>query len=230
MAWPSDESQPLNRDTLIPLTLSVLWERLPMVLLGSGLFSLACAPAALLAYWGLAGPAIIVGALTVAPAWAALLALQANLLRGARTGAGAMLRAMPRYAARAAGLGLLCSLPLLAGSVTLPNLALPEVPLVVWGGLAADALGILIAGSLALYAFPLLVLHDMGAGTALRNAFLLAGRHVLNTVGLLSMAIVFAFAAATISSGLVLILPAFWGLFIVNNCRLVVQEELAAKA
>ncbi len=201
-----------------------------MILLASGVFSLACAPAALLLYWRLTGAAIIVGALSIAPAWTALLALQEDIVRDVRTDIGVMLRALPHYWRRAAGMGLLSSIPLLAGLVTLPNLALPEVPVVVWGGLAADGLGILIVGSLSLYVFPLIALHDMSLGTALRNAFLLAGRHVLNTIGLLSMGIIFTCAMVYISSGLVFILPAFWGVFIVNNCRLVVQEELAAQA
>jgi hypothetical protein len=39
------------------------------------------------------------------------------------------------------------------------------------------------------------------------------------------MGVLFAFAVAYVSSGLLFILPAIWGMFLVNNCRMVVGEE-----
>jgi uncharacterized membrane protein YesL len=116
---------------------------------------------------------------------------------------------------------------LFAALLILPGLAQPEVPVVVWLGLAADALGLLILASLYLYAFPLLVLHDVDLITALRNALILASRHISNTLGLLGMGVLFAMATRYLSSGLLFFLPAIWGLFIVNNCRLVVSQELS---
>ncbi|NLE43465.1 MAG: hypothetical protein GX620_01985, partial [Chloroflexi bacterium] len=53
-------------------------------------------------------------------------------------------------------------------------------------------------------------------------------RHIANTLGLLGMGILFAFGVGYISSGLLFILPAVWGVFLVNNCRMVVDEELAS--
>ena len=50
---------------------------------------------------------------------------------------------------------------------------------------------------------------------------------IVNTLGLLSMGILFAPAVLYLSPGLLFIFPAVWGIFIVNNCRMVVEEELA---
>jgi uncharacterized membrane protein YesL len=84
---------------------------------------------------------------------------------------------------------------------------------------------LLVLVTLFLYAFPLVVLHDVSTWLALRNAFILAGRHIVNTFGLLSMGVLFVLATLHVSSGLLFFLPAVWGIFIVNNCRLVVNEE-----
>ncbi len=228
-AFPADRSTP-GPNTYVRLTLSQLWDSLPLILLAAGVFSLLCAPAVLLFYVGLFAPAVIVGALTITPSWVALLALEGAIVCEKRAGIGTMLQAWPRFWRRSVGLGLLASFPLLAGLLTLPNLARPEVPAIIWGGLAADGLGILVVLALSLYAIPLLVLHDMSLGMALHNALLLAGRYVVNTIGLLSMIIALAFAAYYVSLSLVFILPAMWGVFVVNNCRMVVAEELATTA
>jgi uncharacterized membrane protein YesL len=217
----------LGQHTYVRMTLVSLWENLPLVLLVGAVFSLLCAPASLLFLLGLFVPALIVGALTIAPACAALLAQEGDIARDAKTNIGAMLKALPRFWARSAGLGLLICFPLLVALFTLPMLSLPQVPLVVWLGLGADALGLLILVALYLYAFPLLVLHDMSVGTALRNALILTSRYVWNTLGLLGMGILFALASAYVSPALLFILPTVWGLFIINNCRMVVEEELA---
>ncbi len=229
MSPSADCSPPPDQNTYVRSTLSALWDNLPLILLATGLFSVLSAPAALLLLPGLFAPAILAAALTIAPAWVALLALEADMACDKRSSIATMLRALPRYWRRGAGLGLLASFPLLAGLATLPNLARPEVPLVVWVGLAGDGLGILILLTLSIYAVPLLVLHDMALGIALWDAMLLASRHVANTIGLLSMIVVLTFVAYRVSLPLLLLLPAVWGLFLVNNCRMVVAEERAAK-
>jgi len=224
--WSVEEERRLNRHTYVRLTAISWWENLPLVLLAGALFSLLCAPVFALLWLGLLAPAMIVGALTVAPAWAALLAQEAEIVRDVKTNIGVMFRALPRYWLRSAGVGLLMVFPLLAALLTLPGLGRPEVPIVVWAGLAADAFGLLLMVCISLYAFPLFVLHDVTLGNAMRNAFILAGRYIVNTLGILSMGVLFGFATAYASIALVFFWPAFWGMFIVNNCRLVVQEEL----
>jgi len=189
-------------------------------------FCLLCAPAVLLLYLAPLVPAVLVAVLTVPPAWAALLALEARIAEDRKANLGTMLAAWPRLWTRSVGLGLLAAFPFLVGLLTLPLLSAPQVPTVVWVGLAADAFGLLLLAALYVYAFPLLALHDLGVGVALRNALILSSRHILNTLGLLAMAVLFGFGVAYISPGLLVILPPIWGLFIINNCRMVVAEEL----
>jgi uncharacterized membrane protein YesL len=221
-----DDLLPLNQHTYVRLTVKCLWDNLPLVLLAGVIFSLLCAPAVLLFILGLFAPAIIMGVLTIAAAWAALLAQENAIACDLKTDIRTMVIALPRFWARSTGLGFLLWLQVLIALLSLPMLSRPEVPLVVWLGLGADMLGLLLLILLYTYAFPLLVQHDVGVGTALRNAFILASRHINNTLGLLGMGILFALATLYLSSGLLLFLPAVWGMFIVNNCRLVVGEEL----
>ena len=225
-----DEQPHLNRHTYVRLTAASWWENLPLVVLAGAVFSLLCAPAIVLLWLG--GPlvpSIIVGTLTMAPGWTALLAQEVDMVEGRKTNVGVMLRAFPRFWLRSACLGLLTTLPLLAALLTLPSLGQPEVPMVVWVGLAADGFMLLLIGCLSLYAYPLFVLHDVSLRDGLRNAFILAGRHLANTLGLLGMAVLFGFATAYISSGLLFFWPAFWGMFVVNNCRMVLEEELGSE-
>jgi uncharacterized membrane protein YesL len=217
----------LGQRTYVCLTLVSLWENLPLVLLAGLVFALLCVPASLFFFVGSFIPALIVGALTVAPACAALLAQENEIVRDVKANIGTMFRVLPRFWIRGVGLGLFGCFPLFVALLTLPMLSLPQVPLVVWLGLGADVLGLLILAALYLYAFPLLVLYDMSVGTALRNALLLASRHVWNTLGLLGMGTLFALVIVYISPALLFVLPAIWGLFIINNCRMVVEEELA---
>jgi uncharacterized membrane protein YesL len=226
---PADEEPRLDRHSYVRLTVARLWENLPLVLLAGLLFSLLCVPATLLAYANLLFPSIIVGAFTAAPAWAALLAQEAEITLGVKTGIGTMLRAFPRFWTRSARLGVLLAFPVSMFLLTVPLLARPEVPAIVWLGLAADLFGLFLLVILYLYAFPLLVLHDIGVGLALRDALALAGRYIGNTLGLLSIGVLFGFAVAYLSPGLLLVLPAIWGVFIVNHCRMVV-DEAARKA
>jgi uncharacterized membrane protein YesL len=223
---PENDVPTPGQHTYVRMTLVSLWENLPLVLLSGAVFSLLCVPASLLFLLGLFAPALVVGALTIAPACTALLAQENEIVRDLKTNIGTMFRALPRFWTRSVGLGLLICFPLLAALLTLPMLSLSQVSLVVWLGLGADALGLLILVALYLYAFPLLVLHDLDLARVLRNALILASRHTWNTLGLLGMGILFALASAYVSPALLFILPAVWGSFIMNNCRMVVAEEL----
>lgn len=220
-----DDPLSLNQHTYVRLTVRQIWDNLPLVLLAGLVFSLLCLPAFALFVLDLIFPAIIVGVLTIAPAWAALLAQEAEILQGIKTNLGVMFKALPRYWGRSVKLGLLATFPVLAALFTLPGLAQPDVPSVVWVGLAADAFGLLLLATLFLYAFPLLVLYDVDVRTALQNAFILASRHIVNTFGLLSLGVLTFLGAVYLSSGLLFVLPAIWGMFMVNNCQLVIKIE-----
>jgi uncharacterized membrane protein YesL len=216
---------PLDRQNYVRLTFKHLWEDLPQILLACLVFSLGWLPAFVLFVLNLPLLAILVGALTIAPAWAVVLAHEARLLEHKAANLGTMAQTWRRYGLRSAKLGLLAAFPLVAGLLTLPHLAAPEAPPVVWLGLAADALGLLLLVTLFLYAFPLLVLFDMKLRTALYNSLILASRYLANTLGLLSLGGLFLLGVLYLNSGLLFILPAIWGMFIVNNCRLVINLE-----
>jgi hypothetical protein len=68
-------------------------------------------------------------------------------------------------------------------------------------------------------------LHDLGIGTALYHSLILASRYLMNTLGLLCLGGLFLLAVLYLNSGLMFILPTIWGMFIVNNCRLVITLE-----
>lgn len=225
-----EEHPQLNRHTYVRQTATSWWDNLPLVLLAGAVFSLSCAPALILFWIGPLVPALAVAALTIAPAWTALLAVERQAVEGRKASIGIMLRAFPRYWTRSASLGVLGVLPILAALLTLPGLSRPEVPPIVWVGLAGDGFALLLIGSLYLYAIPLMVLYDVGVRDGLRNTVILASRNLGNTLGLVSMLVLFCFATVYLSSGLLFFWPAFWSMFVMNNCRLVVAEELAREA
>ncbi len=202
------------------------WDNLPLILLAGFAFSVLCAPAFVLLTVGWVVPGLLIGALSVVPGWIALLDLQAVLVQGRSASLGKMMQAFPYYWWRSMRLGAFFIVPCLAAIFTFPLLNNPIVPVPVWLGLAADLLGILVVWCLALYACPLLVLYDLPVAAVVRNSVILASRHIINTCGLLSMAILSGFAVVYISLGLLFVLPGCYGMFVVNNCRLVLAEEL----
>jgi uncharacterized membrane protein YesL len=212
----------LHPNTFVRLTVSALWENLPLVLLGGICFSLVGAPAFVLSVLDLPYAALVAAILLVWPAWTALLALEAAILEGRKATLGEMLAAFRRFWLRSVRLGVVAALPIL---VWLWTGGLPGPPALVWPALILAGAGLLLVMSLALYAVPLLVLHDQGIATALRNSAILASRHLTNTLGLVSMGVLAGFAIIYVSPAFLFLLPAICGLFIVNNCRLVLAQE-----
>ena len=107
----------------------------------------------------------------------------------------------------------------LAGAwLTGTGLAVPFLTL----GLLASAL---VGSVLVLYAVPLLVLYDHDLATVLRNSVILSARHINNTVGMVALAVLCILATVYLSSGLMFVLPALYGMFVANNCRLVIELE-----
>jgi hypothetical protein len=219
------DGAPLNAQTFIRATAERLWDNLPLVLAGGLLFCVASAPSFVLWVLGLTGPALLVGVVTVGPAWAALLKLEAELLLGRPASLLTMLRALAAYWAAGARLGALATVPFFAALWTLPALALAEVPLLVWFGIAADGVGALVLFVLYLYTFPLLVLYEVGVLVALRNSILLASRAIAHTMGMLAIAVLLTLAVRAVGPALLFVLPAFYGMFVVNGCRLALAEQ-----
>ena len=220
------ESVPgLTRATFVVFVCRQLWSELPRVLGNGLLFSLCCAPAFVLFALGWLVPTVLISVITIAPGWAALLAVQRNIVSDGILPAITFGAALRRYGRRSIQLGLLAAFPLLAALATLPALQQPPIPLVVWIGLGADLLGMALLSALLLYAFPLLVHFDYGVKASLRDGWLLAARFPTHTLGLLGLGILGAFAVAYLSLGLLFLLPALYGLFVVGNSLLVLQTN-----
>lgn len=228
--WRSAEEDPSaldDPDSLVRATLQALWSELPIVLLGNTVFCLLCAPAISLAFVNLLLPAVCLASITVFSAWAALLAFEGKILQGSATTVRDLLRAFTRTWGRATKLGLLALVPVLGASVALPGLGAQHVHWTVWLALAANALSLLILVALYVYAFPLVAMHDLSTGMALRNSLILASRHLWSTFGMLSLATLLVLGVFYVSSGIAFFAPAFFGMFITSNCKGVVQQELS---
>jgi uncharacterized membrane protein YesL len=104
-------------------------------------------------------------------------------------------------------------------------LGLEPVPTVAWVGLYADAVVLFFLASLNLYACPQIVMYDVGVRLAMRNGLLMEVRHLANTFGLISLAVLLVFLASRVSLFLMVIFPAFWLVFVINNFRLVLRLE-----
>ena len=59
----------------------------------------------------------------------------------------------------------------------------------------------------------------------LRNSVILPARHINSTVGMVALAVLCILATIYLSSGLMFVLPALYGMFVANNCRLVIEQE-----
>lgn len=220
----------LNQQTYVKESALALWEGLARLILAGALFALACLPALLILSFGLLLPAILVGILTVSPAWAALNAQVARIIYREPGNVGSFLRAFGKFYLRSLLPGALMAVPLTAAGLTLPLLAVEPVPTQVWMGLAADIAGLFLLCNLYLYAYPILVIYDVSVRNALRNSLVLAARYLGNTLGLLAMAVLLVFIAVKVSTMLLIIFPACWLVFVINNCRMALRNELGDQA
>ena len=217
----------LDQNTYVKETALALWFGLPRVLLAGFLFTLASLPALML---GLAAgfviPGILLGAVTLGPAWLAMGAVIARtILREPDPSVLDFFRDFGHFFLRGILQGGLFALPLVAAAESAPLLGLNPVPTVAWVGLCADLAGLFFLTALYLYACPQIVLYDVGLRLAMRNGLLLATRHLSNTLGLIALAILLGFLASRVSLLLLVVFPAFWLVFVINNCRLVLRLE-----
>jgi uncharacterized membrane protein YesL len=217
----------LDQNTYVKETALALWFGLPRVLLAGFLFTLVSLPALLL---GLAAgfviPGVLLGAVTLGPGWLAMGAVIARtILREPDPSLLDFFRDFGHFFLRGILLGGLVALPLVAAAGSAPLLGLNPVPTVAWVGLCADLAGLFFLAALYLYACPQIVLYDVGIRLAMRNGLLLATRHLSNTLGLIALAILLGFLASRVSLLLLVVFPAFWMVFVINNCRLVLRLE-----
>lgn len=216
----------LNQKTFVKETAISLWEGLPRVILAGFLFSLASLPSLLLMFFGFLVPGILAGVFTISPAWSALTAQTAKIVYREPGNVVNFLRAFAQFYRRSVLFGAMLAVPLVAAAMTLPALANPPVATLVWIGLAADAAGLFLLSCLFIYAYPILVLYDANIQTALRNSFILAARYLSNTLGLIALAVLLVIIASEINLILLVIFPACWLVFVINNCRMVLRIEL----
>lgn len=219
-----EEEDELNSRTYLPLTAMQLWENLPQILLGAIFFSAASAPSFVLFVLGLPWLALLCYIGLVAPAWVGLLAYEGALARGYPGSTGLLFFGFRHRWLDSLRLGAVGAFPL---SATLwfalsPNDGL--TPLASGSWVLLILLGCLILMIVTIYALPLLALFDASVMNALQNSVILSARYVVNTLGLAALAVLLAFGVIY-GLGLLLILPACFALFVVNNCLLVVQTE-----
>jgi uncharacterized membrane protein YesL len=137
------------------------------------------------------------------------------------------LRTLPqsfrRFWAPAVRLGVLASfLPVAIGALAAWGDTTQWIGPLLLLGIAAS---IVVGSLLLLYAVPLLVLYGGELPDVLHNTAVLSARHINNTVGMVALAVLCVLAIAYISSGLAFVLPALYGVFVANNCRLLVELE-----
>lgn len=221
-----DDGEPaLDSHTFVLQTLRALWDNLPQLLLGMIWLNLCLAPSFVLAVLGLGGPAAVMGVLLAAPGWVALQHMQGQLVQGKSIPYAVLLTGLRRFWLSSVRLGALAlALPAATFLAALGANNLPP-------GLAAPVLAVgagaslLAACLLVLYAAPLLVLYEQDMGFALRNSLVLSARHITNTVGMAALAVICGLLVYYLNSGLIFVLPALYGMFVVNNCRLVLSQE-----
>jgi len=221
-----DEGQTeLNSYTYLPLTAIQLWENLPQILLSALFFSVASAPSFVLFVLGLPWLALLISIGLMAPAWVGMLTYQGLLVRGNTSGAQHLFRGFRYQWLDSLRLGAVGAFPLSAALwfalASEDNLAPTAASL--W--VLFIVLGCLIMVVVTIYAFPLLALFDSSVMNALQNGTILSARYMINTLGLAALAVLLVFGVIHLSLGLLLILPACFALFVVNNCFLVVQSE-----
>jgi hypothetical protein len=218
-----DGETPLSPQNFVARTLSATWDNLPQIVIGAIWLNLCLLPALLLGLIELPLAAIVAGVLLGAPGWVALQRFEFKLAQGKVVPLRTLPESFRLFWTDAVRLGMLAIfLPVATGG------------LAGWSGTATWLgplllLGVafsIVAGSLLLlYAVPLLVVYGGELPGVLRNTAILSARHINNTVGMVALAVLCVLAVAYVSSGLAFVLPALYGMFIANNCRLVVELE-----
>lgn len=221
---PLDDGEPsLSPQSFLMQTLAATWDNLPQIVVAALWLNLCMAPALLLAFLGFGVPAVMAAVLLAVPGWVALQHFEIKLVEGKVAPMGVLLAAFRRFWTRSVRLGVLgLTLPVvtwLAGAwLRDTGLAVPILTL----GLLAS---VLVGSVLILYAVPLLVSYDHDLPAVLRNSVILSARHINNTVGMVALAVLCFLATVYLSSGLMFVLPALYGMFVANNCRLVIELE-----
>lgn len=222
----ADQLASLTSSNFVQVTAQQTWSNLPLVVASGLLFAVVAAPAAVLGYLGFVPLMTAALAMLVSPAWSSLLHLLMAVVEGRSISLLRVPQVFVRLWRRSARLGVLLVVPIIVAWLMLPAFAGEHVPTMLWIGLGADLLAMALVWSIGLYAYPMLATHDLSLFDAIRNSMILASRHAMNTVGMVSMAVLCLVVAGVIGSVVFLFLPAVYGMFVVNNYRLVMADEL----
>lgn len=222
-----DSLPPLNQNTYVKESALALWEHLPRVILYGFLFSLFCLPSLTFGLvFDLPLPATILAILIVGPAWSALNeAVSRTVLRDPYS-IWRFFIAFFHYYLRSLLLAGLMAMPVISLARDLPLLGETTVAALTWVRLGTAVAGGIFLLALYVYAYPIMVLYDVGFRLALKNSFVLAVKYASNTLGLLAMAGLLGWLAFRVSPFLWIVLPAGWLVFTINNCRMVLSFEL----
>ena len=224
-----DGLQPLTPESYLAVVSRTLWENLPQMIGGGLLFSLAAAPAFIAFSLGWLGPTMLLAVAMVAPAWCALVAFSGIILAGKVVALREWFAYFRHHGRAATLLGMAPAFPGLVLLRLLPLLQTDHPAPSVWAAVGMTIFVMALALALLLYAFPLLAEQDKLSRNLWVQAWLLAVQSPLNTVGLLAMGVLFLFAIAYVSLGLLLLLPAIYALFIAANYQLVVAAHHSAE-
>jgi len=225
---PDKDLPVLDPNTYVKETVLGLWDGLPRVLLAGFFFSVISLPALFLGLGlGYLVPGIFLGALTMGPSWLAMNSMiSRTLLREFNLSILDFFKAFFHFYVRGIVLGALVAVPLSSAAWSLVFLQQPAVPTMIWIGLVVDLMGLFFLSALYIYAGPQIVIYDAGIRLALANSLILASRYLANTLGLIALEVLLGFLTAKVSLLLLIILPALWLVFVINNCRMVLRLEL----
>jgi uncharacterized membrane protein YesL len=218
----------LDPNTYVKETILALWDGLPRELLVSFFFSVVSLPAIFLGLvMGYLIPAILLGIFTMGPGWLAMCAvINRTILRELNPSIFDFFKDFVHFYKRGVILGAFIAIPMVSAAWCLPLLQLDPVPNIIWVSLGADIAGLFLLTALYMYACPQIVLYDAGIRPSMINSLILATRYMANTLGLIALAVLLGFLVFKVTVFLGLVFPAFWLVFVINNCRLVLRLEL----
>lgn len=201
------------------------WENLALLLVGDIFFCLFCIPFMILFISDLVLPALWLGCFTIAPAFSGLVYLTGKIARGEKFGVKDIVFGIFHFYRRSIVLGSLIAL-LISFSIATFGMTKAN-PDQVWliGSLAIQLAALLLVALLSVYAFSLMAIYDISLKKTLIYAFVLASSYKMPTIGLLSLAVLFAFLMWWTKFGLILVFPVLWAVFSSNLTLLLVQKH-----
>lgn len=214
----------LEEENYVKKSLFDVWNNLPLLLFGDIFFCLFGVPSLILFISDLILPAFWLSCFTMAPAFSGLVYLTGKIARGKKFGVKDIVFGICHFYGRSMVLGSLIALLI---SFSLGTLGIMKANLdQVWliGPLAIQLAALLFVALLSVYTFTLMTIYDTSLKKTLIYAFVLASNYKIPTIGMLSLAVLFAFLMWWTKFGLILVFPVLWAVFSSNLTLLLVQK------